>query len=91
MSLLAFSSKSPQSGCLLSPGFSSKQRNAIYTQILFPNDPPAKLNQLKVYFHQKELCVFSELSFLFPLLFTFILLITFIFRTVYIIQTKAFV
>ena len=33
-----------------SPGFSTKQKNAIYTQILFPKDPPAKLNRLRVYF-----------------------------------------
>jgi two-component system phosphate regulon sensor histidine kinase PhoR len=31
-----------------SPGFTSRYKDAIYTQTLFPNDPPAKLNQLRV-------------------------------------------
>ncbi|HCC85346.1 MAG TPA: two-component sensor histidine kinase [Porphyromonadaceae bacterium] len=72
-----------------SPGFSTKQRDAIYTQILFPNDPPAKLNQLKVYFPTKRNYVYSELTFFIPsLIFTFILLITFIFTVVSLFRQK---
>ncbi len=72
-----------------SPGFSEKQRDAIYTQILFPNDPPAKLNQLKVYFPTKRNYVYSELTFFIPsLIFTFILLITFIFTVVSLFRQK---
>ncbi|MFA6702401.1 MAG: HAMP domain-containing sensor histidine kinase [Dysgonamonadaceae bacterium] len=58
-------------------------REAIYTQILFPNDPPAKLNTLRVYFPTKREFVYSELGFFVPsLIFTFILLITFVY-TIY--------
>ncbi|KUL19723.1 MAG: hypothetical protein XE13_0480 [Proteiniphilum sp. 51_7] len=72
-----------------SPGFSTKQRDAIYTQILFPNDPPAKLNQLKVYFPTKRDYVYSEMTFFIPsLIFTFILLITFIFTVVSLFRQK---
>jgi len=46
-----------------SPGFSTKNEDAVYTQILFPNDPPAKLNRLRVYFPTKRNYVYSELSF----------------------------
>ena len=58
-------------------------KEAIYTQILFPNDPPAKLNTLRVYFPTKREFVYSELGFFVPsLIFTFILLITFVY-TIY--------
>src|SRR5690554_5434723 len=72
-----------------SPGFSTKYRDAIYTQTLFPNDPPAKLNQLRVYFPTKRNYVYSELGFFIPsLIFTFILLITFIFTVVSLFRQK---
>lgn len=72
-----------------SPGFSSKDKRAIYSQILFPNDPPAKLNQMKVYFPTKKEYVYSGLSFFIPtLLFTIILLITFIFTIVTLFRQK---
>ena len=60
-----------------------ERKEAIYTQILFPNDPPAKLNTLRVFFPTKKDFVYSELGFFVPsLIFTFILLITFIY-TIY--------
>lgn len=72
-----------------SPGFSTKYQDAVYTQILFPNDPPAKLNRLRAYFPTKRNYVYSELSFFIPsLLFTFILLITFIFTVVSLFRQK---
>ena len=72
-----------------SAGFTTRHRDAIYTQTLFPNDPPAKLNSLKVYFPTKRDYVFSELSFFIPsLIFTFILLITFIFMMVSLFRQK---
>ena len=72
-----------------SPGFSTKYRDAIYNQILFPNDPPAKLNRLRAYFPTKRNYVYSELSFFIPsLIFTFILLITFIFTVVSLFRQK---
>lgn len=72
-----------------SPGFSTKDNKAIYTQILFPNDPPAKLNLLKVYFPTKRNFVYGELTFFIPsLIFTFILLITFIYTIVTLFRQK---
>lgn len=72
-----------------SPGFSTRYRDAIYTQTLFPADPPAKLNQLRVYFPTKRNYVYSELSFFIPsLIFTFILLLTFIFTVVSLFRQK---
>ena len=71
------------------PGFSTKDNKAIYTQVLFPNDPPAKLNQLKVYFPTKRDFVYGELTFFIPsLIFTFILLITFIYTIVTLFRQK---
>ncbi len=72
-----------------SPGFSNKDKNSIYTQVLFPNDSPSKLNKLKVYFPTKRDFVFSELSFFTPsLIFTFILLVTFIFTIANLFRQK---
>lgn len=72
-----------------SPGFSTKQKDAIYTQILFPNDPTAKLNKLKVYFPTRKNYVYGELTFFIPsLIFTVILLITFIFTVVSLFRQK---
>lgn len=72
-----------------SPGYSTRERDAVYNQILFPNDPPAKLNSLRVYFPTKRNYVYSELTFFIPsLLFTFILLITFIFTVVSLFRQK---
>ncbi|MDD2476903.1 MAG: HAMP domain-containing sensor histidine kinase [Dysgonamonadaceae bacterium] len=71
------------------PGYPAKSDKSIYTQILFPNDPPAKLNYLRVYFPTKGEYVFSELSFVIPsLIFTVILLITFIFTIITLFRQK---
>lgn len=72
-----------------SPGFSARDEKSTYTQILFPNDPPSRLNSLKVYFPTKRDFVFSELSFFVPsMIFTFILLVTFIFTIVSLFRQK---
>ncbi len=56
-----------------------------YTQILFKNDPPAKMSIVKVHFPGKKDYIFNSVSFMIPsLIFTFVLLITFIF-TIYIV------
>ena len=72
-----------------SPGFNPKDEKAIYTQTLFPSDPPAKLNTLKVYFPSKKDYVSAEMKFFIPsLLFTFLLLITFIYTIVTLFRQK---
>lgn len=60
-------------------GFDATNSNNLYSQVLFPNDPPEKLTHLKVYFSDKQSYLFSEVTFIVPsILFTFILLVTFI-------------
>lgn len=60
-------------------GFDATDSRSLYSQVLFPNDPPEKLTHLKVYFPDKRHYLFSEISFIVPsILFTFILLVTFI-------------
>lgn len=72
-----------------SPGYPDKKEKAVYTQVLFPNDPPAKLNYLRVYFPTKGEYVFSEITFVVPsLIFTIILLITFIFTVISLFRQK---
>ncbi|HLW09120.1 MAG TPA: HAMP domain-containing sensor histidine kinase [Fermentimonas sp.] len=72
-----------------SPGFYNRDKEAIYTQTLFPQDPPARLNTLRVYFPTKRNYIYSELTFFIPsLIFTFILLITFIFTMVSLFRQK---
>lgn len=73
----------------VSPGFNPKDEKAIYTQTLFPNDPPAKLNTLRVYFPSKKDYISVEMKFFVPsLLFTFLLLITFIYTIVTLFRQK---
>lgn len=58
-----------------------KSNNAsdIITQVLFPNDPPSKLNYLKVYFPTKRNYISSSVDFLVPsVIFSMLILITFI-------------
>ena len=72
-----------------SPGYPEKTNNEVFTQVLFPNDPPSKLNYLRVYFPTKGEHVFSELGFVVPsLIFTVILLITFIFTIISLFKQK---
>ena len=57
----------------------------IITYVLFPHDPPSKLNYLKVYFPTKGDYISSSVTFIVPsVLFSLILLVTFIF-TIYIV------
>ena len=57
----------------------------VITQVLFPNDPPSKLNYLRVYFPTKGDYISSSVTFIVPsVIFSLILLITFVF-TIYIV------
>ena len=57
----------------------------IITYVLFPYDPPSRLNYLKVYFPTKGDYISSSVTFIVPsVLFSLILLVTFIF-TIYIV------
>ena len=57
----------------------------VITQVLFPNDPPSKLNYLRIYFPTKSDYISSSITFIVPsVIFSAILLIIFIF-TIYIV------
>lgn len=57
----------------------------VIMQALFPNDPPSKLNYLRVYFPTKSDYIASSITFIVPsVFFSLLLLVTFIF-TIYIV------
>ncbi|MCD8261893.1 MAG: HAMP domain-containing histidine kinase, partial [Bacteroides sp.] len=65
--------------------FEEKGSQDTYTQLLFANDPPAKMGFLKVHFPAKRDYIFSSVTFMIPsLIFTLVLLLTFIF-TIYVV------
>jgi Signal transduction histidine kinase len=65
--------------------FEEKGSENSYAQILFPNDPPAKMSTLKVHFPARRDFIFATVGFAIPsMVFTFVLLITFIF-TIYVV------
>ena len=65
------------------PEYAPQKESALFTQILFPNDPPNRLNYLKVYFPTKSDYIFSSIRFMIPsFAFTMVMLITFIFTIV---------
>ena len=62
-----------------SSGFDPEKDANSYTQILFPNDPPSRLNYLKVVFPTQQNYIFTSIKFMIPsFIFTIIMLITFI-------------
>lgn len=64
-------------------------KSALYTQVLYPNDPIDKLNYLRVSFPTKHEYLLSEISFMVPaFIFTLILLITFIISIYLIFRQK---
>jgi len=57
----------------------------MITQILFPGDPPSRLNYMKVYFPTKSDYISNQITFFVPsMIFSMILLVTFTF-TLYVI------
>ena len=56
--------------------YDPKIEGNLFTQAIFPNDPPAKINYLKVYFPTKRDYISSSVKFMIPsFAFTFILLV----------------
>ena len=61
----------------------------VITQVLFPNDPPSKLNYLRVYFPTKGDYISSSITFIVPsVIFSLILLITFVFTILHRIPSE---
>lgn len=64
-------------------------KGSMFVQALFPNDPIAKRNYLRVYFPEKKDYIMSSVKFMIPsLAFTFLLLITFVFVIVMAFRQK---
>ena len=65
--------------------YDPKGSDESYQQVLFTNDPPAKMSILKVHFPGRKDYIFGSINFMIPsLIFTLVLLVTFIF-TIYIV------
>jgi len=69
------------------PSFDEDEAKNIYTQILFPKDPPGKLYTLQVYFPDQKEYLLNSVTFIAPsigfsiiLLFVFVLTIYIVFR-----------
>ncbi len=71
--------------------YDPKIEGNLFTQAIFPNDPPAKINYLKVYFPTKRDYISSSVKFMIPsFTFTFILLVTFLFTIITAFRHKKF-
>lgn len=67
------------------PDYTKEGSENTYPQVLFRNDPPARMAIVNIHFPTLNSYIFSSVKFMIPsLIFTFVLLVTFIF-TIYII------
>ena len=67
------------------PDYTPDGSEALYSRVLFKNDPPARMGLVNVHFPTMENYIFKTVRYMIPsVIFTFVLLITFIF-TIYII------
>lgn len=72
-----------------SAGYSGGNVADVYSQVLFPNDPPSKQHVLKVTFPNKSDYIFSSIRFMIPsFAFTFILMFIFIYTIVMAFKQK---
>lgn len=70
-------------------GFYTNETTAVYSQVLFPNDPVNKMTYLKVFFPKKSDYIFSSIRFMIPsFAFTFILLVVFLFTIIIAFRQK---
>ncbi|MBR4070266.1 MAG: HAMP domain-containing histidine kinase, partial [Bacteroidaceae bacterium] len=64
-------------------------RNMLFSQIIFPNDPPGRRNTLRVYFPTQNDYLFDSVRFIIPsFIFTLIMLITFTFTIIVVFRQK---
>ena len=72
-----------------SPDFPARYRDAIYTHVLFPNDPIGRLNTLRVFFPTRQEYIRRDMDFFVPsIIFTLILLLTFLFTIITLFRQK---
>ncbi len=63
--------------------------NLLFSQIIFPNDPPGRRNTLRVYFPTQNDYIFDSVRFMIPsFIFTFIMLVTFTFTIIIVFRQK---
>ena len=73
------------------PDYDSEGEEQTYTQVLFRNDPAAKMGVVKIHFPEMGSYIFSSIRFMIPsIVFTFVLLVTFIFTIVVIFRQKRY-
>ena len=72
-------------------GFGTGNTKEVFSQILFPNDPPSKLYTLQVFFPTKKKFVLSSIKFIIPsIVFSALLLLIFTITLYVIMRQKRF-
>ena len=73
------------------PDYSEEGEEYSYSQVLFRNDPQAKIGVVKIHFPEMDKYIYSSVWFVIPsLIFTVVLLVTFIFTIVIIFRQKRY-
>ena len=73
------------------PDYSDEGEEFTYSQVLFRNDPQAKMGVVKIHFPDMNNYIFSSIRFMIPsIIFTLVLLITFVFTIVVIFRSKRY-
>lgn len=73
------------------PDYTDEGEEYSYSQLLFRNDPQAKMGVVKIHFPDMDSYIFSSVRFMIPsIAFTMVLIITFIFTIVIIFRQKRY-
>ena len=73
------------------PDYSDEGSDVTYSQVLFRNDPLAKMGEVKIHFPDMYKYLFSSVRFMIPsVAFTLVLMITFIFTIVTVFRQKRY-
>ena len=73
------------------PDYSDEGGDVTYSQVLFRNDPLAKMGEVKIHFPDMYKYLFSSVRFMIPsVAFTLVLMITFIFTIVTVFRHKRY-
>jgi two-component system phosphate regulon sensor histidine kinase PhoR len=73
------------------PDFTDEGDEYTYSQLLFRNDPQAKMGVVKIHFPDMDSYIFSSVRFMIPsIAFTMVLIITFIFTIVIVFRQKRY-
>lgn len=73
------------------PDYSDEGSDVTYSQVLFRNDPLAKMGEVKIHFPDMYKYLFSSVRFMIPsVVFTLVLMITFIFTIITVFRQKRY-